>query len=101
MSLNHVLPKEYTETLKVLQDKCLVRSSDEIEQIFLEEFGKGQSDLFQSLEEEPIAAASLAQVIAIGFSFMVDCLIKISYTMESYISAGFPWCYTRREESGS
>jgi len=62
VSLNHVLPKEYTETLKVLQDKCLVRSSDEIEQIFLEEFGKGQSDLFQSLEEEPIAAASLAQV---------------------------------------
>jgi len=62
VSLNHILPKEYTETLKVLQDKCLVRSANEIEQIFLEEFGKQPSDLFQSLEEEPIAAASLAQV---------------------------------------
>jgi len=62
VSLNHILPKEYTETLKVLQDRCLNRTSDEIEQIFHEEFGKSQSELFQSLEEEPIAAASLAQV---------------------------------------
>ena len=34
-TMNHVLPKEYTETLQILQDKCLRReSSDEINQVF-------------------------------------------------------------------
>ena len=34
-TMNHVLPKEYTETLQILQDKCLRReSSDEIYQVF-------------------------------------------------------------------
>lgn len=33
-TMNHVLPKEYTETLQILQDKCLRReSSDEIHQV--------------------------------------------------------------------
>ena len=27
ITMNHILPKEYTETLKVLQDKCLRRQS--------------------------------------------------------------------------
>ena len=35
-TMNHVLPKEYTETLKVLLDKCLRRQSpDEIEKVLL------------------------------------------------------------------
>lgn len=99
--MNHILPKEYTETLKVLQDKCLVRSANEIEQIFLEEFGKQPSDLFQSLEEEPIAAASLAQVITASFGILVECQIKAASAIKNHILAGFPWCHTRREEGGS
>ena len=63
VSMNHILPKEYLETLKVLQDKCLLRHSQELEQIFKEEFGETHHKLFQSFQEEPIAAASLAQVI--------------------------------------
>ena len=62
VSMNHILPKEYLETLKVLQDKCLARGAAEIDQLFEEEFGKSHRELFQSFEEEPIAAASLAQV---------------------------------------
>lgn len=95
MSLNHILPKEYTETLKVLQDRCLNRTSDEIEQIFHEEFGKSQSELFQSLEEEPIAAASLAQVVINLW------LIKANFITIYKIMAGFPWCHKRREEGSS
>lgn len=60
--MNHILPKEYLDTLKVLQDKCLARGASEITQLFNEEFGKDHKELFQSFEEEPIAAASLAQV---------------------------------------
>lgn len=67
VSMNHILPKEYLETLKVLQDRCLVRGSTEIEQLFDEEFGKSHKELFLSFEEEPIAAASLAQVCNIIF----------------------------------
>jgi len=62
VSMNHILPKEYLDTLKVLQDKCLSRGATEVENLFQEEFGKSHHELFQSFEEEPIAAASLAQV---------------------------------------
>ena len=64
VSMNHILPKEYLETLKVLQDRCLTRGTTEIGQLFEEEFGKDHKQLFKSFDEEPIAAASLAQVIS-------------------------------------
>ena len=64
VSMNHILPKEYLETLKVLQDRCLTRGTTEIGQLFEEEFGKDHKQLFKTFDEEPIAAASLAQVIS-------------------------------------
>ena len=64
MCTHGILPQEYSRVLVVLQDHALRRNcQDEIDQMFLQDFGKTKTDLFEQFSEEPIAAASLAQVV--------------------------------------
>ncbi|CAF1930498.1 unnamed protein product [Rotaria magnacalcarata] len=62
VSADHILPKEYTDGLRLLQDQALRRQRSEVSQLIDEEFGCEVSDLFSYLSPEPIAAASLAEV---------------------------------------
>lgn len=58
-----MLPPEYSKVLVRLQDQALRRDcKDEVDTIIREDLGGGKEDLFREFSEEPIAAASLAQV---------------------------------------
>ncbi|MEK6922046.1 MAG: AarF/UbiB family protein [Nanoarchaeota archaeon] len=57
-----VISAEYCDELRKLQDKVPPFPFAEVKKIIEEEFNKPLSALFSSFEEEPIAAASVAQV---------------------------------------
>ena len=59
--LSNVLPEAFHEPLEGLQDKIPARPFSEIEQRIVAEFGKKPLEVFQTFENEPIAAASIGQ----------------------------------------
>jgi aarF domain-containing kinase len=58
----YLLPREYTTTLKVLQDQCPASSLKDIDDMFLLDTGKSLNDWFSEFDPEPLGVASLAQV---------------------------------------
>lgn len=46
-----------------VKDKCLIRDKNEMEEIFLQDFGKKSEEILHKIEPEPVAAASIAQVL--------------------------------------
>ncbi|KAG9243998.1 ABC1 family protein-like protein [Calycina marina] len=61
-AMNYLLPTEWCDTFIPLQDKCPVSSYQSIEDMFMKDTGEHISDLFSEFTEQPIGAASLAQV---------------------------------------
>ncbi|KAL7465274.1 hypothetical protein ACHAXS_005611 [Conticribra weissflogii] len=57
-----VLPKEYTDVLKTLQDEVPGFSGKRAKEIVSKELGKNCDDVFKDFSEEPLSAASLGQV---------------------------------------
>lgn len=57
-----LLPKEYIEELKKLQDNALPEKFESIEKVFFEEFGVSLKNQFKFFDEVPMASASISQV---------------------------------------
>ena len=58
----HLLPQEWTSTMRPLQDQCFPTPLEEINEMLYEDLGTRLSDLFTDIDPHPIGVASLAQV---------------------------------------
>ncbi|CAK9441766.1 uncharacterized protein LODBEIA_P56340 [Lodderomyces beijingensis] len=61
-ALTYLLPREWTDTMIPLQDRCPRSSVAEIERMFETDLGVKLNDIFIEFDPEPIGVASLAQV---------------------------------------
>ncbi|KAL4073963.1 ABC1 family-domain-containing protein [Scleroderma citrinum] len=57
-----VIPKEWRDTMRPLQDKCDPTPYEDIQALFLSDMGHPISELFEDFDPLPIGVASLAQV---------------------------------------
>jgi len=61
-SMDHILPKPYTEKLKVLQDRNKPMDFEDVQRAIRNNYGKDVDEVFNEFNPKAIAAASLAQV---------------------------------------
>lgn len=61
-ALTYLLPKEWTDTMIPLQDRCPRSSLEEIEAMFRKDKGVSMDEIFSSFSPDPVGVASLAQV---------------------------------------
>lgn len=62
------VPEEYIKALRVCTDRAPSKPFSVIDQVLIEEFGMSGRQLFQHIDEEPIAAASIAQVRPVTYA---------------------------------
>lgn len=72
-----LFPPEYVDAFQSCLDQTPPLPFKAIEKVLVEEFGKGYRDLFQHIEETPLASASIAQVHAATWSNGDKVVIKV------------------------
>ena len=77
--MTNFLPEEFRAELEGLQDQVPPRPYAEVEQRFIEEFGKKPRELFAEFEERPIASASIGQVHRARLPTGEAVAVKVQY----------------------
>lgn len=57
-----MLPKEWTDVMRVLQDRCDPTPYEDLERLFITDMGQDIREIFDDFNPDPIGVASLAQV---------------------------------------
>ncbi|XP_010937009.1 uncharacterized protein [Elaeis guineensis] len=73
------VPKEYTSTLSSLQDQAIPCHFKDIKEVITKNLGKDLSEVFLAFDEQPIAAASIAQVHHGVLKDNKEVAIKVQY----------------------
>ncbi len=74
-----LLPAAYIHTLAALQDRMPPHAWPTIEEAITQELGRSPQDVFDWIEQEPVAAASIAQVHRAQLRDGREVAIKIQY----------------------
>ncbi|KAL8231809.1 hypothetical protein R6Q57_001587 [Mikania cordata] len=73
------VPKEYSSTLASLQDQAIPCSFEAIREVLISNLGSDLKENFLSIEEQPIAAASIAQVHRALLKDHEEVVLKVQY----------------------
>ncbi|XP_059451679.1 uncharacterized protein LOC132182448 isoform X4 [Corylus avellana] len=98
------VPKEYSSTLSSLQDQAVPCHFKAIKQVLISNLGHDLSEIFLSFDEQPIAAASIAQVhrgilkdhqeVAVKVQYPgLEQQMKLDTSTMSFISKYIAWLF--------
>ncbi|GLT57681.1 hypothetical protein SLA2020_306350 [Shorea laevis] len=100
----HKVPKEYSSTLSSLQDQAVPCDFKVIKEALVRNLGQDLSEIFLSFGEQPIAAASIAQVhhgilknhqeVAVKVQYpRLEQKMKLDTTVMSLLSKSVAWFF--------